>query len=48
MSSDIHPESRASARRCTQRGFVALFLAVLLLMLLWLPLMYWQTQLAAE
>ena len=48
MRSDIHPESRASAPRCTQRGFVALFLAVLLLMLLWLPVMYWQTQLADE
>jgi hypothetical protein len=45
---DIHPKRRASAPRCTQRGFVGLFLALLFLMLLWLPIMYWQTQLADE
>ena len=48
MRGDIHPKRRASAPRCTQRGFVGLFLALLFLMLLWLPIMYWQTQLADE
>ena len=48
VKGDIHPKRRSSAPRRTQRGFVGLFLAALFLMLLWLPVMYWQTQLADE
>jgi hypothetical protein len=39
---------RTIARRHKQRGLVGLVLAVLFLMLLWLPVMYWQAQLADE
>lgn len=34
--------------RRTQRGFVGLILALLFLMLLWIPVLYWQARLVDE
>jgi type VI protein secretion system component VasK len=39
---------RPSDPRHAQRGLAGLVLAVLLLMLVWLPVMHWQRQLADE